>query len=208
MAALKVNDRVILVHPQDGNVLGVIGKVNKVKSTVDLIPDDGFEQNGDNWTTSAYENLKTLVEIPQRFYKTDAPLPDHCFLPNDDPVTLAGFAGKVTEKMRGWEGWAYRIKITKDGKATKIEVYEDASGGPLRLEAHGADKQVVADFKAACEAWVDHYRMLGPKRGDTEGYEVWQGWVFEVSQNLKKRPANFPIALALVPQPWDFTFET
>ena len=204
MAELKKGDRVRYIHPKDGAMLGVIGKVSKAKSYLSFIPDGSWDKGDGGWSHSSY-GIGTAVKIPGRLEIVSDPLPLECQIPADDPVLVAGFTGKVTGVCEANEGYAYNLKVLYNGRDSHIRLDEAGSGGSPTMQTYGAYPEVVKKFEDACEAWATHFGVLGPHR-QFPAWEVWMGHEFGLDE-LKKLGGNFPIALAAKPEPWDFTFK-
>jgi len=203
---LRKNDRVRFVHSRDGVMLGVVGKVSRTRGSVEFISDTAWRREPRGWTHSVY-TVRTLVEVPGRFYRVPDPLPAHCSIPNDDPMVMAGFTGRVTDMMEGHDGYCYRIKVLKSGKPTGITFFEEGRGGEVEYGTHGVPQALVDDFEAAAEAWVQHHGIIGPHhRYPIHGWDVWQDHVVSL-YDYRNMPANFPLGLAYRPEPWGFTFE-
>jgi len=209
MARLKKNDRVRYTPrskngPTQAPMLGVITGVSATKG-VRFVPDDGWKETERGWTHSVYD-LPTFIEGPgRRMEIVSDPLPAHCLLDADDPMVLAGFSAKVTGVCEAEEGHAYNLKVLRHGRDTKIRFNEGGHGGGVGYDTRGADPDTVREFEAACEAWVTHYGVLGPHRGHIEAWSVWQGHMFGLDDYCNK-PANFPLRLVAIPEPWEFTF--
>ena len=197
----KKNDRVEMVIPNKGKVLGVVSSVSTAKQQTTVVPDGGWESP----TRYSVYTIGTIEEVPGHIEVTNESLPEDCMPFEDDPVKLAGFTAKITGVCEAHDGHAYNLIVLRYGRKTGIQINEGGHGGMIDYSTFKADPGVVADFEAACDAWNEHYQVVGPYVGSPiHSYDVWQGHQFAMSAipNIK----NFPIRRFTLPERWDFTW--
>lgn len=131
-------DRVV-VKMKEGERIGCVQGIRAGKAKI--VFDDGFTKEG-------YRYIDLPVGSPH-IRPSDAPIPDECSRPKDDPTLgyTAKFASNGRPRM-STDGYSFLMDVLKDGKPTGIQLEDRGDGGMMMI--HGRDTR---EFEAAIEAW-------------------------------------------------------